>query len=402
VRFFGHTIRSKAFASLPFALRKRLISRFLAGRSVKPLEIAEFARQTSPFYRELYGDTDCQRFVDLPLLVDDLLVRAAPEAVLTRGETERAVHAVVNSAGARGFFCKSDLLTMGASALAHPLAGELAAALVQNRFCLCSLPHSRSILGQCGERLAAFLGGCVLNVDGLSDEAAAAELALVTPSVVMGTADRFVRWMMTVKEQHADRFRAVTTSCRFFINLGFDGPMSIQRANLLEREFGLDVIDVFSDGYSFAFFSCRCGECHPAPHMFVELIQPDGSPAGRSGRLVVTDLTRRTMPLVRYVTPYSVSLKPCGCPFVGQSASVTCHGRTDEFLETPAGPVGRIDVEQQLHTHGLFSGFSIKTGKRGWTLRARSFKAGADAGAIGRAIRNRFGIQTRVVLTDSP
>ena len=127
-------------------------------------------------------------------------------------------------------------------------------------------------------------------------------------------------------------------------------PLYAHVRERLQRAFDCPVFDTYggTEG-AFLGFECRAGRMHMSPDFGVfEILREDGSPCaeGEVGRAVVTGLTNRAMPLIRYPTGDSVAWAVggecrCGCSFpVLQSI----EGRTDDLLQLPNGRVvGRLD-----------------------------------------------------------
>ena len=96
-------------------------------------------------------------------------------------------------------------------------------------------------------------------------------------------------------------------------------------------------------------FECQAGNMHVCPDFGVfEILRDDGTPCapGETGRVVVTGLTNRAMPLIRYPNGDLAAWAenqacPCGCSFpVLQSI----EGRSDDMLQLPNGrQIGRLD-----------------------------------------------------------
>lgn len=118
----------------------------------------------------------------------------------------------------------------------------------------------------------------------------------------------------------------------------------------LQRAFECDVRDTYggTEG-AFQGFECGAGRMHVSPDFGVlEIVDDEGRhcKAGEVGRAVVTGLTNRAMPLIRYPTGDLVAWavdQRCGC---GCSFPVLEHieGRSDDVLVLPNGRrVGRLD-----------------------------------------------------------
>lgn len=118
----------------------------------------------------------------------------------------------------------------------------------------------------------------------------------------------------------------------------------------LESTFGCKVFDTYggTEG-AFLGFECAHGRMHISPDFGVfEILRENGSECvpGEVGRVVVTGLTNRAMPLIRYPNGDAAAWAepgPCRC---GSSFPVIEHieGRTDDLIELPNGRlIGRLD-----------------------------------------------------------
>jgi phenylacetate-CoA ligase len=125
----------------------------------------------------------------------------------------------------------------------------------------------------------------------------------------------------------------------------------------IERAFGLSAFDVY--GLSEIIGPGVAGECeardglHIADdHFLPEIIDPASGallPPGREGELVVTTLTKRAMPLVRYRTGdiTTLTLDPCRC---GRTSArmARIKGRSDDMLIVKGVNLYPSEVERTL------------------------------------------------------
>jgi hypothetical protein len=306
-----------AVATLPLAVRRSLVRRYLAGRRFDGDEMMTWAALNTPFYRNHYGHPIPGRLLDAPYVTAQDIQAASPASLLSTAKRTKPAFCIENAAGAPGYFCIDDLWTMGANALCHPLSGDLAGALKRNPHCINSSSFSGSLIGPAVERLLRGLGGCVLNLTTPDPATIFRCLVRERPAVIVSTSDTFKDWLTILSETTKDRHNAVVQSLQFLLHTGPDVLLS-HEVRELEQRYALRIIQLFTDDYSFAFFNCTCGAIHVPLTVFVE------TRATGTGQyhLVVTDLTRRTMPLVRYETGIPVSIQADSCPYLGQVTSV--------------------------------------------------------------------------------
>lgn len=127
-------------------------------------------------------------------------------------------------------------------------------------------------------------------------------------------------------------------------------PLYAHTRERLSRVFKCPVFDTYgSTEAAFQGFECQKGRMHVSPDFGVlEILREDNSPCapGEVGRAVVTGLTNRAMPLVRYPSGDLLAWAldqdcACGCsfPIIG-----SIEGRMDDSLYLPNGRrVGRLD-----------------------------------------------------------
>ena len=115
---------------------------------------------------------------------------------------------------------------------------------------------------------------------------------------------------------------------------------SPQRAVIAEA-FGVPVQNEYGCGELGPIaYECREGSLHLLPtNQYLEIVDDNGCavPAGESGHIVLTDLTNRAMPLIRYrIGDMGRSAGPCSCgrpfPVLGE-----VFGREYDFVEAPDG-----------------------------------------------------------------
>lgn len=119
----------------------------------------------------------------------------------------------------------------------------------------------------------------------------------------------------------------------------------------LRDVFGCSIRDTYggTEG-AFMGFECSEGRMHISPDFgVVEILRDDGNDCapGEVGKVVVTGLTNRAMPLIRYPNGDSAAwadpdvICQCGCTF---PVIERIEGRTDDMIELPNGRfVGRLD-----------------------------------------------------------
>ncbi|ABZ84347.1 coenzyme f390 synthetase, putative [Heliomicrobium modesticaldum Ice1] len=108
-------------------------------------------------------------------------------------------------------------------------------------------------------------------------------------------------------------------------------PIPPGKRRLLEDIWGVPVFTLYGmTEIGTAGAACRCGTLHPLEDYFIfEVWQEDltrEAPPGETGILVVTTITDKATPVVRYVTEDRVRLIPAHCP-CGHDATLEVRGR---------------------------------------------------------------------------
>src|SRR5689334_2585309 len=118
-------------------------------------------------------------------------------------------------------------------------------------------------------------------------------------------------------------------------------PLYDEMRARLERVFGCSVMNEYGCGEVGPIaYSCRAGQLHiVVENLVVEVLRADGTPAGLgdTGEIVLTDLTNRAMPLIRYRMGDIAEVgEPCTC---GQQSPTLRRvtGRAYDVVHTPNG-----------------------------------------------------------------
>jgi putative adenylate-forming enzyme len=105
----------------------------------------------------------------------------------------------------------------------------------------------------------------------------------------------------------------------------------------LERVFSAPVVQIYQGAEGFIGSTCRAGNLHLNEDvLYVEEVDAD-DPAGKVKSLLITDLYRKTQPMIRYALKDLVEFDPIPCS-CGSSFRVIAqvHGRSDDLLHLKA------------------------------------------------------------------
>ncbi|MBV6702050.1 phenylacetate--CoA ligase family protein [Kitasatospora aureofaciens] len=150
---------------------------------------------------------------------------------------------------------------------------------------------------------------------------------------------------------------------------------------------------------------CERGSLHLTEdrHLF-EVIDPETTepvPDGSAGELVITSLSSRAMPLLRYRSGdfVTVSAEPCACG--SPRRMLSHHGRVSEQLIVGGRRINKLALEQTvLATDG--AGLYWAAGVRGDSLDIRVEAEGDDPAALCAAVADRVTAEFGVGATVAP
>lgn len=99
----------------------------------------------------------------------------------------------------------------------------------------------------------------------------------------------------------------------------------------LEAVFGAPVVQIYQGAEGFLGSTCRCGHLHLNED--VVLVEPLGDPASGPVQVLVTDLYRRTQPMIRYRMDDFLDLEESSCPCGSRFRRILrIHGRADDVF----------------------------------------------------------------------
>lgn len=163
-----------------------------------------------------------------------------------------------------------------------------------------------------------------------------AELLKARPALLEGYVGSIVAFADFVEAEglRLPSLRAVATTA---------APLDLSSRTRLESVFGVPVHDEYRTS-EVGWVAGECGERNGL-HVFadarvIEIVDDDGRvlPAGETGEIVVTDLTNRVFPIIRYRLGDRGRLldKPCACG-IGLPLIAPPEGRVTDLLYTPSG-----------------------------------------------------------------
>ena len=381
-----------------------------AGQKRALAALRQFAVARSPFYRRFHAGLESAPLHDLPPLPKAALMDAFDEAVTDRslrladlqayladeGSGERFgrywVAATSGSSGRRSIV-PTDIGEWAAVIASYARANEWAGVLPGVRHRTRMAVVSSTTAWHQSARVAASVRSPL--VDSTRLDAAAplvetvARLNELRPEVLIGYASMI---RVLAEEQLAGHLRITPRA----VNSASE-VLSPASRELAARAWGMPPFDVYAATETGG-IAAECAH-HTGMHLFedlviAEVVDDDYAPvpAGTTGaRLLVTVLSSRTLPLIRFELTDRVRLStgtcPCGRPF---RLVAGIEGRTDDVLTLPATGGGTVTVHPVVFHQVLdlvdAAGWQVRQETDGLTVLLASPGDGLDPSRVGRAV----------------
>jgi phenylacetate-CoA ligase len=195
---------------------------------------------------------------------------------------------------------------------------------------------------------------------------------------------------------------------RMKARVGFFGaePWTEGMRQEIEERFGIEAFDLY--GLTEVIGPGVAAECslHQGlhineDHFYPEIIDPDTGatlPAGESGELVLTCLTREAIPLLRYRTRDRVALLADPCPCGRTTVRMQrVRGRTDDMLIVRGVNVFPSQIEQVLLAHvGMTSNYQIVIDRQRDQLDSLEVRIEPDESLRGQSSKARAALEATI------
>ncbi len=390
---------------IPF---KGKVVRFLLPMLTKtPQAMARYAKNHTAFFRKFYEGYDPDDFDALPLLHKTMVRQCSPYDLLTDVFKDKVTiyGETTGSTGSPTPSFLTDREFNGAALLSNitPYAGRMAAQFNQNRTCINGLAFGFTIAGQSFGDMLAKNGGLVANLGSRSTLATppriASAISRLEPAIITGTPIDFLCWMRILKEDHSEKYEQVLD--KLDVLLSSAELCSSSRSKAIEEHFGINHVDNYATVEGFFTMACPCGNKHILPIYLTELFDQNLNKIGRygRGRLVFTNLVKRSSPLVRYLLDDLVTISPSRCPW-GFKTDIIPHGRYELSVRIDDELLNVGDFEEEIFKEGLFGDYRVELydgGKAEILLEDYAASEGAAERVAGR-MRTRFGLDATVLL----
>ncbi len=348
-------------------IRRGFLLCLLRHKAMKPLEMAEYARQNTRFYRRLYGENKAGDFKKLPivkkLMVNnispyDMLSQSLRDRVIIYGETTGSTGSPTPS-----FYTEKEFAGAYLLSLISPYNRKLRETLKENRSCINGLVLEFTIAGASFGNLMVRNGGLVANLGarstiGLPPRIARAIVRL-KPSIIAATPLDFLSLMRIVKDDYPDKYDEVVENLKILLSTA--EPCSDSRVSNIQEYFGITHINTYATVEGFFTLTCPCGKKHILPAYYVEVFDENLNLIGETGkgRICITNLVKRSTPFVRYLLDDLVTITETDPCAYGFSKNIIPHGRYELSVRVKENIYNVVDFEEVIFKYGLFGDYLI-------------------------------------------
>ena len=362
-----------------------------------PLEAARCAFSQTAWYRHHYQGFP-EDFAQIPIVCREDFDQADPYDLLADDAKETVTGYFEPNVG--GLFLTPGELDLGIPfAYITPFIGLIQQTLEENRVVVSGLGLRRLIADEVFFRIVRALGGMFAGgCDPSAPDRAqrmARMIGRLCPSILIGTTSDVLHWLKVLRDTHPDSFGRVIEYLKIIITTG--DPCSPLRSRALQKAFGVDHINIYARSEGFWTLPCPCGEHHVLPPYLVEVMQDDGSVASGpgQGRLIITHLTRRSTPLVRFDIGDMGEISASSCPY-GFRNSVLWHGPVAASIILEGRRVGVRDFEEVIYRHGLAGEFRVEIRDKSVSITVEEYGYPIDADLLGLDVADCFGCPGQV------
>ena len=245
-----------------------------------------------------------------------------------------------------------------------PFYGALSEQIRRNRICVNGMSFGFTIAGESYSYMMVQCGALVANVGSRSTlatpERTADAVSRLKPGFIVGTPIDLLAWMRIVREDHGEVYDEVVNQLSIFLSSA--ELCSASRRKAIEKHFNLIQIDTYATVEGFFSIACPCGGKHLVPMYLVELFDENLKKIGvfGRGRLVFTNLAKRSTPLVRYLLDDLVTVKRSeACPW-GYDMEIVPHGRYELSVKIKDELLNVGDFEEEIFKEGLFGDYRVR------------------------------------------
>lgn len=307
--------------------------------------------RASAFYRERLPDSPLrswEEFQRLPFTTKEDLRQLSPHGLICVPARElRQYHESSATTGTpvSVWFSGDDLAEI------HSRFSEWGVGFSPGDRVLVRFPYALSTIGHFVHAAAQHKGACVIPADSrtsITPLPRVVELLRKLQVTVLATISLTAVMIAEAAEMAGFDPRRDFPHLRAICSAG--EPLTQYRRQLLEELWGVPVYDNYGMTETGPqAMDCREQQLHPwRGHFFMEVLDERLEKAvapGETGYLVVTSLTRRASPMIRYITGDRVQLleRHCGC---GEPSTLRIRGREDDLLWVKGRPFDLWKLEE--------------------------------------------------------
>lgn len=348
-------------------LKSKIINLLIKRKSLTPLQMAQYAKDSTAFYRRLYCNYAMDNFENLPIFSKYDLSDVSPYDFLSEKYKEKAF-LYGETSGSSGsptpsFFTKKEFEGLLMLSSLSPYMEDVKKKAESNRTAVNGLSFGFTIAGFAFGALLQKQGALVAQLGSRSTiampERTAKTIAKLKPFLISATPLDFMTWMEIIRSDCPKEYTTVMDNLRFLMSTA--EPCAISRQNQIEKHFNIKHINTYASVDGLVAIPCPCGEKHLIENLLhIELYDKNKKYIGQKGkgRLCFTHLIKRSAPMVKFLVDDFVTIKNSDCPY-GFKTSIEPHGRYELTVNLNKKIWGGIDFEEIIYKYGLFMDYRV-------------------------------------------
>lgn len=203
--------------------------------------------------------------------------------------------------------------------------------------------------------------------------------------------------MWIIKEDYKNEYDDVLKHMRLLLSTA--ELCSDTRVKKIQEHFGITYVNTYATVEGFFTLTCPCSKKHILPSYYVEVFDENLKYIGETGkgRLVLTNLVKRSTPFVRYLLDDLVTIEDTSaCPY-GFSKNIIPHGRYELSIKAPRDIYNIGHLEEIIFKYGLFGGYLFNIYDDHIELNIEIYGE-YKIGELGDEISSIFGIPCNITL----
>lgn len=351
-----------------FNLNDKLAKFLISFINKSPLACAEYAKNNTVFYKDLYKNITLNDFNNIPVFSKYDLAGVSPYSLLSSEFCDKVIH-YGETSGSSGtstpvFLTKKDFnAVISLISSLCPYSKMLKDISKENRTAINLLTFGYTIAGFSFGMLLQHYGMVVAQLGSRSTiavpERSAKSISNLYPSIIASTPLDFMGIMEIIREDFPEKFDKIQANLKVLLSTA--EPCAVSRQKAIEAHFNLKHINVYASVDGIIALPCPCGEKHIVDNVhYTELFDENKKLVGEygSGRLAFTTLIKKATPMVRFLIDDYVTIEKSNCPH-GFKKSIIPRGRFELTIKFKDKLFGTIDLEDIIYQYGLFMDYRI-------------------------------------------